>query len=44
MWNLIIMAGILGYGGFVIYKKIKQVKEGTYCSCGCSHCSGCKKK
>ncbi|HHU70433.1 MAG TPA: FeoB-associated Cys-rich membrane protein [Clostridiales bacterium] len=34
----IIGALILGYTGFVVYKKAKDVKAGKSC---CSSCSGC---
>lgn len=29
---------IILYAGFVIYKKVKNIKAGKYCSCGCSDC------
>ncbi|NLP17046.1 MAG: FeoB-associated Cys-rich membrane protein [Clostridiales bacterium] len=36
--SYIIGSLILGYTGFVIYKKVKDVKAGKSC---CSGCSGC---
>lgn len=38
MITYIIMALILAYTGFVIYKKARNVKAGKSC---CSGCSGC---
>lgn len=36
----IIIGGLLAiYVFFVIRKKIKQVKAGQYCSCGCNDCN-----
>lgn len=36
---------IVGYAGFVIYRKLKDMKQGKYCGCGCDHCiSKCNKK
>lgn len=35
------------YAGFVIYKKVKDVKAGKFCSCGCGDCptkSKCRDK
>ncbi len=26
------------YTGYVIYKKVKDIKAGKFCSCGCSDC------
>ena len=34
---------IFAYAGFVIYKKVKDVKAGKFCSCGCSDCPSSKK-
>lgn len=38
MIEWIILGLILLYSGWVIYKKVKDVKKGKYCSCGCSDC------
>ncbi len=39
----IIGALVLVYTTFVIVKRIKAIKRGHYCSCGCENCSsGCK--
>lgn len=36
----IILLGLIGaYAGFVIYKKIKNIKKGKFCSCGCNSCN-----
>lgn len=43
MINILILAIIFGYGGFVLYRMHKKKKEGGRC-CGCSrggNCSGC---
>jgi hypothetical protein len=26
------------YAGYVIYKKVKDIRAGKFCSCGCSDC------
>lgn len=41
MIDIIIIALIIGYCGFVIFNRIKKNKEGGGCCCGCSGCSGC---
>jgi hypothetical protein len=41
MAEFIIGALILGYTGFVIFRKAKDVKEGKSC---CSECSSCPSK
>ncbi|WP_167958309.1 FeoB-associated Cys-rich membrane protein [Anaerosporobacter faecicola] len=38
MVSILIVAAIVAYAGFVIRKKVKDIKEGKYCSCGCSGC------
>ncbi len=38
MAGIIIVAIILAYTGFVIYKKSKDVKAGKSCCGGCSSC------
>lgn len=36
---------IAAYAGVVIRKKVKDMKNGKFCSCGCSDCaSSCHKK
>lgn len=41
--TIIIGALLLLYAVYVIRKKIKDVKAGKFCSCGCSSCScACK--
>ncbi|BCN32244.1 FeoB-associated Cys-rich membrane protein [Anaeromicropila herbilytica] len=47
MQTIIIIGVILMYSGYVIFKKIKDVRNGKFCSCGCDGCSaskGCKSK
>lgn len=44
--NIIIMVLILGYCAFVIYKSVKNPKEGKHmgcagCSGNCGSCGGC---
>ena len=41
--NIIIMVLILGYCAFVIYKSVKNSKEGKHmgCSGNCGSCGGC---
>ena len=41
--NIIIMALILGYCAFIIYKSVKNTKEGKHTGCaGCSgNCGSC---
>ncbi|NLP35608.1 MAG: FeoB-associated Cys-rich membrane protein [Clostridiales bacterium] len=41
MAELVIGGLILGYTGFVIYRKSKDIKEGKSC---CSECSSCISK
>ncbi|MBH1940348.1 FeoB-associated Cys-rich membrane protein [Mobilitalea sibirica] len=36
---IILIALILSYTGFIIYKKTKDLKEGKSCCGGCSSCS-----
>ena len=45
--NIIIMVLILGYCAFVIYKSVKNSKEGKHmgcagCSGNCGSCGGCR--
>ncbi|PHV69300.1 FeoB-associated Cys-rich membrane protein [Sporanaerobium hydrogeniformans] len=43
MVSVIILGVILLYVLFVIYKKVKGMKEGKFCSCGCESCPAQKK-
>ncbi|MGN0605603.1 MAG: FeoB-associated Cys-rich membrane protein [Oscillospiraceae bacterium] len=44
MAGIIIIGIIAAYCIFVISKKIRDIKKGKYCSCGCQNChSNCKK-
>lgn len=38
--DLLILVLVLGYGGFVLYRRHKNKKNGGGCCCGCSGCSG----
>lgn len=37
--DLVILVLVLGYGGFVLYRRHKKKKNGGGCCCGCSGCS-----
>ncbi|MDD3172384.1 MAG: FeoB-associated Cys-rich membrane protein [Herbinix sp.] len=39
MIGIVLGAFIIGYTGFVIYKKTKDIKAGKSCCGGCSSCS-----
>ena len=39
MVTVIIGVLIALYSGLIIYRKIKDLKQGKYCGCGCNHCS-----
>ena len=39
MATVIIGVLIVLYSGYIIYRKIKDLKQGKYCGCGCDHCS-----
>ena len=39
MAGIVLAVIILGYTGFVIYKKAKAMKKEKSCCCGCSSCS-----
>lgn len=43
MISIIIVAAIVVYAAFVIRKKVKEMKAGKFCSCGCSDCPSAKK-
>lgn len=36
--TIVIGALIAIYAGFIIYKKVKDFKNGKFCSCGCGDC------
>ncbi|MGF7143713.1 hypothetical protein HNQ56_002140 [Anaerotaenia torta] len=38
MPGIILIVLILGYTGFVIYRKTRNIKEGKSCCDGCSSC------
>lgn len=43
--TILIGGGIALYAGFVICARLKDIKKGKYCSCGCKGCpSSCNKK
>ncbi len=43
--TIIVSVLIFGYAAFVIRKKVKNVREGKFCSCGCGGCArNCKAK
>lgn len=43
--TIIIGIVIAVYVGIVIHKKVKDMKNGKFCSCGCNDCaSNCNKK
>lgn len=45
--EIIIVALIVLYAGYVIYKKVKDMKKGKFCNCGGEECplaSKCHKK
>lgn len=43
MASIIIVVAIVIYAAFVIRKKVKDMKAGKFCSCGCSDCPSSKK-
>ncbi|BBF45300.1 hypothetical protein lbkm_4062 [Lachnospiraceae bacterium KM106-2] len=43
MIEFIILFLIAAYAGFVITKKVKDIKKGKYCSCGCDSCTSSSK-
>ncbi|WP_455715610.1 FeoB-associated Cys-rich membrane protein [Anaerosporobacter sp.] len=43
MISIIIVALILLYAAFVIRKKVKDIKAGKFCNCGCSECPSSNK-
>lgn len=44
MVTIVIGILVFGYATFVIRKKIKDARNGKFCSCSCEGCSGnCKK-
>ncbi|MGM9977781.1 MAG: FeoB-associated Cys-rich membrane protein [Clostridium sp.] len=36
--KIILILLIVSYAGYVIYKKVKDIKKGKFCSCGCENC------
>ncbi|GEM_PF-1506334 len=39
MWPTLIIVLLLGvYSFFVVRKRVKEIKAGKFCSCGCSDC------
>lgn len=38
MSTLLILIGIFLYSAFIVYRKIKQIKNGQFCNCGCKNC------
>lgn len=36
--TIVIIALIASYAAYVIYKKVKDIKKGKFCDCGCSEC------
>lgn len=43
MTTMIVLGIIFIYAGFIIYKKVKDIKAGKYCSCGCGDCPSAKR-
>jgi hypothetical protein len=39
MFEYIIICAITIYFIYVIYKKIKNIRKGKFCDCGCENCS-----
>lgn len=45
MSTIVIGLLITVYAGIIIYKKVKNIKQGKYCNCGCKDCiSSCSGK
>ncbi|MBQ2287602.1 MAG: FeoB-associated Cys-rich membrane protein [Lachnospiraceae bacterium] len=45
MLSGIIILLIIVYVGFVIYRKVQNIRAGKYCNCGCEDCvRSCSKK
>ena len=46
MTATIIIGGVIGiYAAGVIVRKVRRVRQGQYCDCGCGQCGeGCKSK
>lgn len=36
--KIILILLIASYAGYVIYKKVKDIKKGKFCNCGCEKC------
>lgn len=43
METIIILGVIIIYSGFVIYKKVKDIRNGKFCSGSCDGCTSMKK-
>ncbi len=43
MVEFVIAAVIIGYTGFVVYKRVKDLKAGKSCCGGCSGCAAKEK-
>lgn len=41
--SVLILVILLSYAGLVIYKKVKAMKAGKFCSCGCDSCPSASK-
>ena len=41
MAELIIGGIIAGYFIYLVISKIRKIRKGEWCSCGCSSCQGC---
>lgn len=39
IFSIILLVLIGAYAGFVIYKRVKDIKKGKYCNCGCDNCT-----
>ncbi len=44
MAEIIIGGLIAGWAAYVVYRKVKQIRSGRYCSCCKDDCPGCKRK
>lgn len=36
--TIVIAGGLIAYCAWIIYKKVKNAKNGKFCSCGCQDC------
>ena len=44
MIGYVIGAVIVGYTAFIVYRKLKDIKEGKSCCQGCASCASCQSK